>query len=60
VEEAARKLDESLRIAREGGMLYEVGLTLEARARLTGSDEDAGEARTILRALDVVRVPEIP
>ena len=35
VEEAAHELDESLRIAREGGMMYEVALTLEARARLT-------------------------
>jgi tetratricopeptide (TPR) repeat protein len=59
-EDAARELDESLRIAREGGMLYEVALTLDARAQLTGSDEDAEEARRILRTLDVVRVPEVP
>jgi len=59
-EEAMRELDESLRIAREGGMLYEAGLTLEVRARLTGSEEDAAEARSILHSLDVVRVPEVP
>ena len=59
-EEAARELDESLRIAREGGMLYEVALTLHARAVLTGSSEDAEEAAGIFRTLDVVRVPEAP
>ena len=57
---AARELEESLRIAREGGMLYEEALTLEARARLTGAKEDAVEAQRILNALDVVRVPEVP
>jgi ATP/maltotriose-dependent transcriptional regulator MalT len=57
---AGRELEESLRIAREGGMLYEEALTLEARARLTGAGEDAAEARRILAALDVVRVPEVP
>jgi class 3 adenylate cyclase/tetratricopeptide (TPR) repeat protein len=59
-EEAAREFDESLRIARAGGMMYEVALTLDARSVLTPSDDDAAEARTILRALDVVRVPEVP
>jgi class 3 adenylate cyclase/tetratricopeptide (TPR) repeat protein len=60
VEAAGRELEESLRIAREGRMLYEEGLTLEARARLTGTKEDAAEAQRILSALDVVRVPELP
>jgi hypothetical protein len=60
VDAAARELEESLRIAREGGMLYEEALTLEARARLTGAKEDAVEAQRILSALDVVRVPEVP
>jgi hypothetical protein len=41
-------------------MLCEEGLTLEARARLTGTKEDAAEAQRILSALDVVRVPELP
>ncbi|HKN62712.1 MAG TPA: tetratricopeptide repeat protein [Gaiellaceae bacterium] len=59
-DEAWRELEESLRVAREGGMLYEEALTLEARARLTGAEEDAAEARRILAALDVVRVPEVP
>jgi class 3 adenylate cyclase/tetratricopeptide (TPR) repeat protein len=60
VEEAGREFEESLRIAHEGGMLYEEALTLLGRARLTGSEEDADEARRILDALDVVRIPEIP
>jgi tetratricopeptide (TPR) repeat protein len=60
VDEARRELEESLRIAREGGMLYEEALTLQARAKLTRAEEDAAEARRILRALDVVRVPEVP
>jgi tetratricopeptide (TPR) repeat protein len=59
-DEATRELDESLRIAREGEMPYEIALTLEARARLTGSQDDADEAQSILEALDVVRVPEVP
>jgi class 3 adenylate cyclase/tetratricopeptide (TPR) repeat protein len=57
---AEHELEESLRIAREGGMLYEEALTLDARARLIGAEEDAAEARRILAALDVVRVPEVP
>jgi class 3 adenylate cyclase/tetratricopeptide (TPR) repeat protein len=60
VEAAARELEQSLRIAREGGMLYEEALTLEARARLTGAEEDAVEAQRILSALDVVSLPEVP
>src|SRR3954452_24019893 len=60
VEAAGRELEESLRIAREGRMLYEEALTLEARARLTGAREDALEAQRILGALDVVRIPEVP
>jgi tetratricopeptide (TPR) repeat protein len=60
VEAAGRELEESLRIAREGRMLYEEALTLDARARLTGEREDAAEAQRILATLDVVRVPEVP
>jgi tetratricopeptide (TPR) repeat protein len=59
-EAAGRELEESLRIARAGGMLYEEALTLQARARLTGAEEDAVEAQRILDALDVARVPEVP
>jgi class 3 adenylate cyclase/tetratricopeptide (TPR) repeat protein len=57
---AGRELEESLRIAREGGMQYEEALTLQARARLTGSEQDAADAQRILDALDVVRVPDVP
>jgi hypothetical protein len=59
-ETAARELEESLRIAREGGMLYEQALTLRARAKLTGSDEDAREAQRIFHELDVVDVAWLP
>jgi class 3 adenylate cyclase/tetratricopeptide (TPR) repeat protein len=59
-EAAGRELEESLRIAREGEMQYEEALTLQARARLTGSEQDAAAAQRILDALDVVRVPDLP
>ena len=59
-EAAARELEESLRIAREGGMLYEQALTLRARAKLTGSDEDAREAQRIFHELDVIDVAWLP
>lgn len=59
-ETAGRELEESLRIAREGGLQYEQALTLQARALLTDSTEDAAEAQRILDALDVIRVPEVP
>ena len=60
-EDAAREFDESLRIAREAGMLYETALTLRARAKHTGSEEDAAEAQRIFRELDVVDdVPWLP
>jgi hypothetical protein len=53
-EDASREFDESLRIAREGAMLYETALTLRARAKHTGSEEDTRESRRIFRELDVV------
>lgn len=59
-EEAAHEFEESLGIAREGGMLYEAALTLRARAKLTGSDEDAREAQRIFRELDVVDIAWLP
>jgi tetratricopeptide (TPR) repeat protein len=59
-EDAAREFDESLRIAREGGMLYEAALTLRARAKLTGSDEDTQEAQRIFHELDVIDVAWLP
>ena len=58
-EEAGRELEDSLRIAREGGMQYEEALTLHARAQLTGAADDAAQAQRILDALDVIRVPEV-
>jgi class 3 adenylate cyclase/tetratricopeptide (TPR) repeat protein len=60
-EEADREFDESLRIARDGEMLYETALTLRARAKHTGSEEDAAEAQRIFHELDVVDdVPWLP
>ncbi len=59
-EVAAHEFEESLRIAREGAMLYETALTLRARAKHTGSEEDAQEAQLIFRELDVVDVPWLP
>jgi predicted ATPase/class 3 adenylate cyclase len=57
---AAQELEESLRVAREGGMLYEQALTLRARAKLTSSDADAQEAQRIFRELDVVDIAWLP
>src|SRR4029077_18418488 len=59
-ENAGGEFEESLRIAREGAMLYETALTLRARAKHTGSEEDAQEAQRIFRELDVVDVPWLP
>jgi class 3 adenylate cyclase/tetratricopeptide (TPR) repeat protein len=59
-EGSAREFEESLRIAREGEMLYETALTLRARAKHTGSEKDAQEAQRIFRELDVVDVPWLP
>jgi tetratricopeptide (TPR) repeat protein len=60
-EDAEREFAESLRIAREGEMLYETALTLRARAKHTESVEDAAEAKGIFRELDVVDdVPWLP
>jgi predicted ATPase len=60
-EDAEREFAESLRIAREGEMLYETALTLRARAKHTEAEEDAAEAKRIFRELDVVDdVPWLP
>jgi tetratricopeptide (TPR) repeat protein len=60
-DDADREFDESLRIARDGAMLYETALTLRARAKHTGSAEDAAEAQRIFHELDVVDdVPWLP
>ena len=58
--DSAGEFEESLRIARDGGMLYETALTLRARAKHTGSEEDAQEAQRIFRELDIVDVPWLP
>jgi tetratricopeptide (TPR) repeat protein len=57
-DEAAAELDRSLATARAADMLYEVALTLRARARLSGDAQDLAEAQAILDALHVVGLPE--
>jgi class 3 adenylate cyclase/tetratricopeptide (TPR) repeat protein len=59
-EEAAREFESSLGEARRAGAAYEEALSLQARARLRDDGGDAAEARALLEALQVVRVPEIP
>ena len=58
--EAAEEFDRSLEAAHSSEALYEVALSLRARARLDDSAEDAAGARSILDSLKVVAVPEVP
>jgi class 3 adenylate cyclase/tetratricopeptide (TPR) repeat protein len=64
---AAREaLEESLRVGRERNADYEVGLTLEAMARLAALEDDpaettyARESAIVLRRLGVQRTPAVP
>ena len=57
---AERELDRSLEIARSCDAVYEVALSLQARARLRRDSELAAEAQTLLDALHVVVVPGPP
>jgi class 3 adenylate cyclase/tetratricopeptide (TPR) repeat protein len=57
-DEARAELEESLGVARESDTLYEVALTLRARARVGGGTNDEREAQALLDALHVVRVAE--
>jgi tetratricopeptide (TPR) repeat protein len=57
-DEARAELEESLGVARESDTLYEVALTLRARARVGGGANDEREAQALLDALHVVRVAE--
>jgi tetratricopeptide (TPR) repeat protein len=59
-DEAARGFDRSLHAAREIGALYEIALTLRARAIVRHDEADAAEAQRLLDMLGVVRLPEIP
>jgi hypothetical protein len=49
-----------LHAAREIGALYEIALTLRARAIVRHDEADAAEAQRLLDMLGVVRLPEIP
>jgi tetratricopeptide (TPR) repeat protein len=57
---AAEELERSLEIARSGDALYEVALSLRARARLRGDAADAADAQALLDGLRVVSAPEPP
>jgi class 3 adenylate cyclase/tetratricopeptide (TPR) repeat protein len=59
-DDAERELERSLEIARGSDALYEVALTLQARARLHGDAELAAEAKALLDALHVVAIREPP
>ncbi|HZR94547.1 MAG TPA: tetratricopeptide repeat protein [Gaiellaceae bacterium] len=57
-DEALAALEKSLQTARAADTLYELALTLRARAALTASEDDVAEAARIFRALHVVHVAE--
>jgi tetratricopeptide (TPR) repeat protein len=59
IDEASAELDRSLATARAADMLYEVALTLRARARLSDDAHDLDEAQAILDALHVAGLPEL-
>ena len=59
-EDAAREFDEGLESARSVDARYEIALLLSARSSLPGRSEDATEAASLLEALEVVRLPEVP
>ena len=59
-DDAAREFELSLEAARSGDALYEVALSLQARAHVRDDPRDAAEAQALLAALQVVQVPEIP
>jgi class 3 adenylate cyclase/tetratricopeptide (TPR) repeat protein len=53
VSEAERELEQSLEVARGSDAVYEVALSLQARAALRGDEELAAEARRLLDQLHV-------
>jgi class 3 adenylate cyclase/tetratricopeptide (TPR) repeat protein len=59
-EQAAREFELGLEAARGVDALYEIALLLSARSALPGRSEDADEAASLLEALEVVRVPDVP
>jgi tetratricopeptide (TPR) repeat protein len=59
-EEAAAEFDQGLEAAKGVDALYEIALLLSARSVLPDRSEDAAEATSLLEALEVVRLPEVP
>jgi tetratricopeptide (TPR) repeat protein len=59
-EEAAREIDGGLEAARNVDALYEIALLLVARSLLPDRSEDAAEAASLLEALEIERLPEVP
>jgi class 3 adenylate cyclase/tetratricopeptide (TPR) repeat protein len=59
-DDAKREFDRSLEIGRDVGALYEVALSLRARALVHRSEADAVEARALLETLHVHRLPDVP
>jgi class 3 adenylate cyclase/tetratricopeptide (TPR) repeat protein len=57
---AYEEIERSLAIAREAGALYEVALSLRARALARASPGDRTESDGLLEVLNVVRVPNVP
>jgi hypothetical protein len=62
---AAQCLDESIRVARDAASMYELALSLDAKARLQGcvgadGTEQAAEAKRLFEALGVASVAEVP
>ncbi len=64
--ESLASIDESERIAREGAVPYELGLTLEAKVRIGSASQGPGgpdvgeEARGLFDRLGVVKTPLVP
>jgi hypothetical protein len=59
-DDAKREFDRSLEVGRDVGALYEVALSLRARALVHRSEADAVEARALLETLHVHRLPDVP
>ncbi len=60
VDDALQEIEQSLEAARSGDALYEVALSLRARARVRGDAKDAADAQALLDALHVERVADPP
>jgi class 3 adenylate cyclase/tetratricopeptide (TPR) repeat protein len=59
-DDARREFDRSVEVAQRVGALYEVALSLRARALVRTSEDDATDAQRLLDALDVECLPDVP